>query len=261
MNEQDFRKIIIKLRAKGKQQDNALSKEEINNHFAPAVISDEQLEMVYVYLKEEGITVFDTESVKEEYRNSTVSSTDSSADENISEYLKIYLEEISEMDIPSPEERKVELEKILKDRTLAEEIIPVVFLKDVVDVARLYEGQGALTEDLIGEGNIALILAAKMIDCCETVEEIEEFVVKMVMDAMEALALEAGSGEGFSNDVLGRVNDLNDRAKEISEMLERKVTVSEIANELNVSEQEILDILVLSGHKISYIEDEEGVEV
>ena len=38
-----------------------------------------------------------------------------------------------------------------------------MMLSDIVDLAKLYAGQGVYVEDLIGEGNVALSLGVEML--------------------------------------------------------------------------------------------------
>ena len=63
-----------------------------------------------------------------------------------------------------------------------------IYLPDVAEIAKLYAGQGAYIEDLIGEGNVALTLVVGMLGCLETPEEADGFIGKFIMDAMEKYA-------------------------------------------------------------------------
>ena len=137
---------------------------------------------------------------------------------------------------------------------MASELLPNLYLKEVVDVARLYSGQGVALEDLIGEGNVGILMGIKMLDCCESVAEVDEFVMKMIMDSMESLIMERVSDDDFDYRVLERINDLNDKAKELATELERKVTIEELAAELDSDEEHIRETVLLSGNAISYIE-------
>lgn len=48
-----------------------------------------------------------------------------------------------------------------------------IFLPQVAEIAKLYAGQGVFLEDLIGEGNVALTMAAEMLDCAQNAKEAE----------------------------------------------------------------------------------------
>lgn len=168
----------------------------------------------------------------------------------------MYLEELNEIDPMPHEDRLKVIEEVYKDKAKASETIPMLFLHDVVDIARLYEGQGVYSDDLIGEGNIALIMGARNLDLCESAEEVEEFLTKTVMDAMEKLISEQSGEEDIDNKIAESVNNAYDAAKEMAETLLRKVTVSELAKEMEVDESTVYEAIRLSGNQIEYIEGE-----
>ena len=60
-----------------------------------------------------------------------------------------------------------------------------IFLPQVAEIAKLYAGQGVFLEDLIGEGNVALTMAAEMLDCAQNAKEAEGTIASMIMEAME----------------------------------------------------------------------------
>jgi RNA polymerase primary sigma factor len=59
------------------------------------------------------------------------------------------------------------------------------------------------------------------------------------------------------DNVLERVNLVNDKAAELYENLMRKVSVSEVANELNISEEKVIEAIKLSANRIEYIDYKE----
>ena len=49
-----------------------------------------------------------------------------------------------------------------------------IFLPQVAEIAKLYAGQGVFLEDLIGEGNVALTMAAEMLaDCAQNAKGVQ----------------------------------------------------------------------------------------
>ncbi|MBR5406551.1 MAG: hypothetical protein IK111_02800 [Lachnospiraceae bacterium] len=254
MDEQQFRKNMIKLRSLAKSQGDRISKEQVKRMFLPLNMEEGHFLLIYRYLDEEKVKVFETDSELDESSNDKkASSLKMNSDD--SEYLKMYIEELNLLDIPSKESRSLIIEEILNDRSRAGELMPNLYLREVVDVARLYEGQGVALEDLVGEGNVGILTGIKMLDCCDSVEEVEEFMMKMIMDSMEAVIMDKFSGDDFDIKVLERVNDLNDKAREMAEDLERLVTVEEMAKELDTDEEYIRETLRISGNSIEYIKD------
>ena len=110
-----------------------------------------------------------------------------------------------------------------------------------------------MVEDLIGEGNVAAASAVTMLDCVEGIDEVESFIVRMIMDAMEELISEDSENRQFDENVLNRVNDVNDKAKELYDSLLRKVTVQEVAQELGISEEAVREAAEFAANRIDYM--------
>ncbi|HCM92563.1 MAG TPA: hypothetical protein DIS78_08375, partial [Lachnospiraceae bacterium] len=92
MDEQQFKKLIIKVRALAKSQDETISKEQVHKQFLPLNMEEGQFLLVYKYLDEEKVTLFDTE----EERLKAISETESTktqdsikTNDHDSEYLKM----------------------------------------------------------------------------------------------------------------------------------------------------------------------------
>ena len=128
-----------------------------------------------------------------------------------------------------------------------------IYLPQVVEISKLYAGQGAFVEDLIGEGNVAAASAVTMLDCVDGIDEMEGFIVRMIMDAMEELISEDSDNRQFDENVLNRVNEVNDKAKELYDSLLRKVTVQEVAQELGISEENVREAVEFAANRIDYI--------
>ncbi|MCR4806747.1 MAG: hypothetical protein K5857_03630 [Lachnospiraceae bacterium] len=256
MDEQQFKKDLIKLRALAKSQDETISKEQVHSQFLPLNMEEGQFLLVFRYLTEEGVTLYENEnerlealSNKEEKKEDKLSVNDEDG-----EYLKMYIEELNGLDTLSEDERRDIIEEVLKEKDKAAQVLPNLYLKEVIDIARLYAGQGVALEDLVGEGNIGVLMGIKMLDLCESVEEVDEFITRTIMDSMESLIMDNFSAGDFDMKVLDRVNALNDKARDLAEDLERLVTVEELAKELETEEEYIRETIRLSGNAISYIE-------
>lgn len=76
------------------------------------------------------------------------------------------------------------------------------------------------------------------------------------MDAMEEFIREDADSHQIDENVLGRVNDVNDKAKELYDSLLRKVTVKEVAEELGIAEEKVREAVKFSANHIDYIESE-----
>ena len=168
----------------------------------------------------------------------------------------MYLEELKDLpEVSDGEKRAVMMSALAQDNSACNKLIEI-FLPQVVEIAKLYAGQGALVEDLIGEGNVALSMGVTMLDCVESIEEIDGFLAKMIMDAMEEYISDDTDSHQTGEKVLDKVNLVNDKSKEMAEELMRKVTVAELAQEMQMDEEEIRDAIKLSANHMEYIEED-----
>lgn len=241
-SEEEFLKSVIRIKALAKEQKGVLSREQVVEHFGE--LSDSQMKLLYDFFKEEKISVSD---------NVPLTSDDG---EPVSA-LSLYLSELNDRKSQDHDDRLKEIEKIMRD-TKKWDDLSLLFLNDVVDIARLYEGQGVYREDLIGEGNVALMLACRMAEYAESPEEVESIFTEQIMNAMESLIMENTKDDGMDVRILEKANDLLEKAKELSETLMRKVTPSEIAKEYELDVSDVNETIRLSGNEIEYIDYSKG---
>ena len=118
----------------------------------------------------------------------------------------------------------------------------------------MYAEQGVFLEDLIGEGNVALTKGVTMLDAVGEPSEVESFLYKLMLDAMEKIIEENLAEDTGMQKVLNLVNEVNDKAKELSEDLRRKVTVEELMEETGWDEEKIRSAIKFSGDNIEDID-------
>ena len=87
-------------------------------------------------------------------------------------------------------QREAILLSAMAGETDAQKRLIEIYLPQVIEISKLYTGQGVYIEDLVGEGNLALAQGVTMLGCLEHAKEAEGMLMKMVMDAMEELIQE-----------------------------------------------------------------------
>ncbi len=170
-------------------------------------------------------------------------------------FLEMYLEELEELAPVSDGEKRAVMMSALAGDSDAQAKLVEISLPQVVEISRLYAGQGVLVEDLIGEGNVAAATAVTMLECVDGIDEVEGFVGRMIMDAMEELIREDSDNRQIDENVLEKVNEVHDKAKEMYETLLRKVTIREVADELGIPEEKVQEAVKFSADRIEYISD------
>ena len=93
-----------------------------------------------------------------------------------------------------------------------------------------------------------------MLDAVGEPSEVESFLYKLMLDAMEKIIEENLAEDTGMQKVLSLVNEVNDKAKELSEDLRRKVTVEELMEETGWDEEKIRDAIKFSGDNIEDID-------
>ena len=237
-----FAKTLEKVRKIAKEQGNCISEEQVQEAFLTLALSQEQLELVYDYLKKHKIGIGEPVDL-DEYLS----------DEEI-DYLEEYKKELALLDTVSDGEKEAITLSAMAGEKEAQQKLIQVYLPHVVEISKLYAGQGVYLEDLIGEGNVALTMGVTMLGCLEHTEEAEGMLMKMVMDAMEEYISETAADDERSKKALQKVNKVAKKAKELSDELKRKVTVTELSEETGISEKVILEALQFCAYSIEEIE-------
>lgn len=238
-----FAQTLEQLKETARLQENMLTSEQIQEAFESMNLGEAQLALIHEYLQKNNIGIDEPGKVDENL-----------TDEDVN-YLAIYLDELKELPVVSDgEKRAVMMSAMAQDMTACNRLVEI-FLPQVVEIAKLYAGQGALVEDLIGEGNVALATAVTMLDCVESIDEVEGFLGKMIMDAMQDYIGEDSDNKSVDEQILEKVNRIHEKAKEMAEELLRKVTVAELAKEMEIEEEEIFEAIRLSANHMDYIEE------
>ena len=242
LSEVRFAQILGQVRKLAKEQGNCISEEQVQDAFAELSLSDDQLSLVYDYLKKHKVGIGEPVDL-DDYL------TDGEMD-----YLEAYRKEIMLFGEISEGEKEAMILSAMAGEKASQERLIRFFLPKVADVARLYAGQGVLLEDLIGEGNLALTLGVTMLGAFEHVKEAEGALMQMVMDAMERHIQEAVEEADKDKKAAGKVNQVADKARELAGELHRKVTAAELSEETGMSERYIEDAMRMSGFAIEDLE-------
>lgn len=238
-----FAKTLEQVRKQAKEQGNCIEKEQVEQAFAALELSDEQLALVFDYLEKHKIGIGEPVDPDEYLSEEEVN------------YLEEYKKELSLLEHVSEGEREAITLSAMAGEADAQKKLINVYLPQVVEIAKLYSGQGVFLEDLIGEGNVALAMGVSMLGCLEHAAEAEGMLGKMIMDAMEDFINENMAEEDKDKKVLGKVKKVAKKAKELSDELRRKVTVEELSAETGMSENAIREAMQLSGYTIEEIEN------
>ena len=238
----EFAKTLERVRKMAADQGGMISKEQVQQAFAELELSEEQLALVFDYLKKHKVGIGEPVN------------PDDYLTEEEHDYLKEYLEALSGMEQVSDGQREAYILSAMAGDRDAQNSLIQIFLPQVAEIAKLYTGQGVYLEDLIGQGNMAVSEGVTMLGCQENAADAEAMLVKMIMDSMEEMIQCDMEALQSDQKLADKVNEIALKAKELADEMRRKVTSAELAEETGIPEEEILDVYRMSGYAIEDID-------
>ncbi|MDO7854599.1 sigma-70 family RNA polymerase sigma factor [Hymenobacter convexus] len=167
-----------------------------------------------------------------------------------SQSLDKYLQEIGKVSLVSIDEEVELAQRIREGDQMALEKLTKANLRFVVSVSKQYQNQGLTLGDLINEGNLGLIKAAKRFDETKGFKFISYAVWWIRQSILQALAEQSRIVRLPLNRV-GSLNKISRSFSELEQKFEREPSPDEIAELLELSTSEVTDTLKISGHHVS----------
>ena len=164
--------------------------------------------------------------------------------------LDKYLQEIGHEELISVEEEVELAQRIRKGDRKALEKLTRANLRFVVSVAKQYQNQGLSLPDLINEGNLGLIKAAEKFDETRGFIFISYAVWWIRQSILQAIAEQSRIVRLPLNQV-GSVNKITTMLNKFEQENERKPSIDEIADKVDLPEDKIEDALKVNGRHTS----------
>ena len=157
--------------------------------------------------------------------------------------LKLYFKDIYKYPILSlEEEQKLFKEANNGDNDALQKVIQSN-LRFVITVAKQYQGQGISLVDLINEGNIGLCIAAKKFDNTRGFKFISYAVWWIRQSILQAI-YNTSRTIRYPITYISKLTKVNKTISKLESEYDRPPTLKELSNNLNVSEDEINDVLL-----------------
>ena len=170
--------------------------------------------------------------------------------ERSSETLKRYLQEISRLPRISPDEEKQLARRIARGDRKALRTLVEANLRFVVSFAKRYRGCGLSFLDLINEGNIGLIEAAKRFDPEKNVKFITYAVWWVRQSIIHSLSEHSGAFR-LPQKQANLLYRIGRAVNQLATELKRKPTVEEIAIRVEVPVDDVLVLLQVGEENVS----------
>ncbi len=164
--------------------------------------------------------------------------------------LDKYLQEIGREELITAEEEVILAKKIKDGDQRALEKLTRANLRFVVSVAKQYQNQGLSLPDLINEGNLGLIKAARRFDETRGFKFISYAVWWIRQSILQALAEQSRIVRLPLNQV-GSLNKINKAYSKLEQQYEREPSAEELADVLDLPIDKVSDTMKVSGRHVS----------
>ncbi|MCU0360641.1 MAG: RNA polymerase sigma factor RpoD/SigA [Bacteroidia bacterium] len=164
--------------------------------------------------------------------------------------LDKYLQEIGREELITAEEEVILAKRIKDGDQVALEKLTRANLRFVVSVAKQYQNQGLSLPDLINEGNLGLIKAARRFDETRGFKFISYAVWWIRQSILQALAEQSRIVRLPLNQV-GSLNKINKAYSKLEQQFEREPSAEELAEILDLPIDKVSDTMKVSGRHVS----------
>ena len=164
--------------------------------------------------------------------------------------LDKYLQEIGREELITAEEEVILAKKIKDGDQSALEKLTRANLRFVVSVAKQYQNQGLSLPDLINEGNLGLIKAARRFDETRGFKFISYAVWWIRQSILQALA-EQSRIVRLPLKQVGSLNKINKAYSKLEQEFEREPSAEELAEILDLPIDKVSDTMKVSGRHVS----------
>ena len=164
--------------------------------------------------------------------------------------LEKYLQEIGHQDLLTADEEVELAQQIRKGDRKALERLTKANLRFVVSVAKQYQNTGLSLPDLINEGNLGLIKAAERYDETRGFKFISYAVWWIRQSILQAIAEQSRIVRLPLNQV-GSVNRIARELNKFEQENERKPSVEEMADRIDLPEEKIAEAMKINTHHVS----------
>lgn len=213
----------------------SLSEEQIMEYFADMELSDGQKKLIIDYLN----NLPGDEANEMEAGNGQSGINEGSEDSKI---LQAYMEDLSLLKTYSDEEKIKLYERLLSGESETIEILSAVWLAGVVEIAKKYMDLHSKPEDLIQEGNMALLL--KLNELCGA-GDFDDFarLEMLISDSIERGIMEYISewngAKEQENAMVGKLSLIHEASRYLEAENGMSPTINELAEYTNMSIEEL----------------------
>lgn len=241
-----------------KVQEFVLTKQQVEGFFEDISLTKEHYEQIYAYLMANQIEVQDVKTSSrdvqkyEERAEYYVPAKKSHGEKKRKEmpYLQMYLHELKQIPVCKEGEELDLYARLLEGDVSARERLAQGKLHRVLEIVREYVEDGLITEDLIQEGNMGLMIALSELLGAKKHEDCRGMIDDYIRQSVAYFADEQINFKDQERKVLAKINLVQEAAKMLAEEMGRIATIQELAEYTRLPIDEVEDIISLSEGRI-----------
>ena len=251
-----FREMLSEIKALADSRGNQLTVQEINDFFSNAHLEQEQMELIYEYLKSQMITVLGYNQRNEQavalFEHPAEDTEEAVETEEMDRWegMQLYLDELEQIEKMEPQEELLLFRQAAGGDHDAKIRLTELYLPMVCEMAGEFEGDEILVEDLIQEGNIGLLMALEKMEAADSLAAFQAQLMNKVNQHMQQVLKEQKVVREMGKGIENRVNHLNQAIHNLEEELEHRVSVEELSAYLEMPAEEIKNILKMAGNEL-----------
>ncbi|MCI5497430.1 MAG: RNA polymerase sigma factor RpoD [Firmicutes bacterium] len=241
--EQEISKIIKDASKDG----NSITEEELGARLINYELSADELKDVKERLEDEGITVEPSvdEVIKDEELKNLIS------DVKVGDPVKMYLKDIGQAQLLTPEQEVELAKKILEGDERAKKELSERNLKLVVSIAKKYVNRSSMQFlDLIQEGNLGLLKAVEKIDYTK-VFRFSNYATWWIRQSITRAIADQARTIRIPVHMVETIHRLSRVSKQLMQELGRDPTNAEIAERMGLSENRVIEIQKIAQDPVS----------
>ncbi|MGN0154746.1 MAG: hypothetical protein ACI4A3_09855 [Lachnospiraceae bacterium] len=218
-----------------------MPEKEIMSYFEDMDLSDDQKKLVMEYLMN---PEKDTESdiLPEEGAESGNEQEEYKETEEDSKVFQMYMEDLSLLPVYSKEETEALYKQLLQGEETVMETISVIWLKEVLEIAKKYLEPRLRIEDLIQEGNMALFLKLRELCGCREKQDVEETLRDAVEEGIMSYASEMNREREQESTLVGKLSLVHEARKMLAEEKGYDPSIQELSEYTKMSVEELTEL-------------------
>ncbi|MCI1304660.1 MAG: hypothetical protein LKG40_00345 [Lachnospiraceae bacterium] len=252
---EEFREKLAGILKQAKEQKLYIQERVVRDAFSDYDFSDQQMKMVIEFLRSKKVTVggaaSDLESGDAGRIPGSVRKKTWSQEED--DYIRRYRGELLAMRAPKTGSSQFRdlLDGAASGDEGAKKRLLEIMLPDIADLACDLYGPGVLLQDLVSEGNLQGMLAMERIDFSvpDLSDHFRTVFLSEVRDGLLAFLAENREVKARDQRMVDRVQEFSDYTEVLKDDLGRKVYLDEVAEFMDIPEEEAEAILRLTGEK------------